>query len=155
MISPELLRRYPFFGHLSNAHLKAMAMLADEVAYKSGQTLFEIGQPAEVLYFLMEGGVDLQYEVADRDDPKLRKNFFVGQVNPGEPVGISALIEPHCFTATAFTNAPSRALEIEAVGLRRWCEADAEVAAVLMRQVAKVAMSRLHETRIQLVAARA
>lgn len=155
MISPELLRRYPFFSHLSSAHLKAIAMLADEAAYETGHTLFEIGQPAETLCFLMEGGVDLHYLVTDVNDPRLHRDFFVGQVNPGEPVGISALIAPYCFTATAITNAPSRVLEIEAVGLRQLCDADAEVAAVLMRHIAQVAMSRLHETRIQLVAARA
>lgn len=155
MISPELLRRYPFFGHLSDAHLKAIAMLADEVSYEPGQTIFEIGQPAEIFHFLTRGGVDLHYIVIDPDNASLRKDFFVGQINPGEPFGISALIEPYCYSATALANSLCHVLEIEAAGLRALSEVNSELAAVLMRHLAKVAMSRLHETRIQLVAAQA
>ncbi|MBI5666503.1 MAG: cyclic nucleotide-binding domain-containing protein [Chloroflexi bacterium] len=155
MISPELLRRYPFFGRLSNTHLKAIAMLTEETSYEAGDTIFEIGQPANRFHFLMRGGVDLHYIVTDMDNFSLRKDFFVGQINLGEPFGISALIEPYCYTATALANSLCHVLEIEAAGLRTLCDADAELAAVLMRHLAQVAMSRLHETRIQLMAARA
>lgn len=155
MISPELLRRYPFFSNLTDTCLKAVAMLADEVSYSDGEVIFETDQPAETFYFLIEGGVDLHYVVVDRDSPELRKDFFVGHVNPGEPFGISALIEPYCYTATAFANSPCRILKIGGIGLRTMCGADASMASILMRNLAKVAMSRLHETRVQLAAARA
>ncbi|NWG15050.1 MAG: Crp/Fnr family transcriptional regulator [Chloroflexi bacterium] len=155
MISPELLRRYPFFGHLSDAHLKAVAMLADEQMVQTGETLFEIERPADCFYFLIEGSVDLHYVVADRDHPDLRKDFFVGQVNPGEPFGISAFVEPYVYTATALANSPCRVLKIAADGLRKLCETDSDLALVFTRHIARVAMSRLHETRIQLAAARA
>ena len=39
MISPEILRRYPFFGFMTDAELKAVAMIAEEVSYKEGETL--------------------------------------------------------------------------------------------------------------------
>jgi CRP-like cAMP-binding protein len=154
MISPELLRRYPFFSHLSDGHLKTIATLTNEIACKTDDPLFEIGQPADTFYFLMKGGVDLHYVIADRDRPEQSKDFFVGQVNPGEPVGISALIEPYCYTATALANSLCLLLEIEATGLRKLCAEDVKLDAILMRHIAKLAMSHLHETRIQLVAAR-
>ena len=75
MVSPELLRRYPFFGRLSEAHLKAIAMLADEVFCTEGQILFEIGHPADALYLLIEGCIDLHYLIVHRDDPKRTKEF--------------------------------------------------------------------------------
>lgn len=155
MISPEMLRRYPFFGGLSDAHLKAIAMLADEQSYQTGDTLFEIERAADGFYFLVEGSVDLHYIVTDRDHPDLRKDFFVGQVNPGEPFGISALIEPYAYTATALASSPCRVLKIAADGLRKLCETDSDLEIVLTRRIARAAMSRLHETRIQLAAARA
>jgi CRP-like cAMP-binding protein len=155
MVSPELLRRYPFFGRLNDVHLKAIAMLADEVSCSEGQTLFEIDQPADALYLLIEGGIDLHYVIIDRDDSKVRKDFFVGEVNPGEPFGISALIEPYRYTTAAVTTSPSRVLKIEANGLRALCEVDAGIAHILMGHVAKAALSRLQDTRTQLIAARA
>ncbi len=155
MVSPELLRRYPFFSRLEDAHLKAIAMLGDEVNCAKDDTLFEADQPANALYLLIEGGVDLHYIVADRDDPRHRKEFFISELSLGEPVGISALVEPYCYTATARTSSPSRLLKIDAMGLRALCEVETKIGNSLMRNIAKIAMSRLNETRIQLVAARA
>lgn len=155
MISAELLRRYPFFARLEDAHLKSIAMLTQEVNCQSGETLFGANQPAEALYFLIEGEIDLHYIVDDAHDPTLHHDFLVGHVNPGEPAGISALIEPYRYTLAARANAPTRLLKIEAAGLRALCERDARLAAILMRNVAQAAMARLHDTRTQLAAARA
>lgn len=155
MISPELLRRYPFFARLDDKHLKQIAMLADEVAYAQSESLFEIDDDARALFFLVEGSVELHYVVTNPDDPGHRKDFYMGHINPGEPFGISALIDPHRFTAMALANRACRVIEIEAEGLRALCEKDCVLDATLMHHVAKAAMSRLHETRIQLIAARA
>lgn len=155
MVSPELLRRFPFFSLLEPAHLKAVAMLADEIPCEQGMVLFEAGQQANTLYFLIEGDVDLHYVVADVHTPEVRQDFLVGHINPGELVGISALVEPYCYTAAARVSQPGRVLKIDAVGLRALCEVNPQIAGILMRHTAKAVMQRLHETRIQLAAARA
>jgi CRP/FNR family cyclic AMP-dependent transcriptional regulator len=154
MVSPELLRRYPFFARLGEAHLKAIAMLADEMSCAEGETLCGIDQPADALYLLIEGGVELHYVLVDRDDPKRTKDFYVGDINPGEPFGISALIEPYRYTSSARATRPGRVLKLDGTGLRALCEVDNVIAAILMRHVAKDALARLEETRTQLVAAR-
>jgi CRP-like cAMP-binding protein len=153
MVSPELLRRYPFFGLLDDSQLKAVAMIADEASCQEGETLFETEKPAEAMWLLMEGCVDLFYVVIDQDAPA--KELFISEFNPGDVFGISALIEPHQYTATARATCPSRIVRFDAAGLRALCEVDSKLAYGLMRQTAKAAMSRLHDTRIQLAAARA
>ncbi len=155
MVSPELLRRYPFFSGLEDSHLKAIAMLTQEASSEKGKVIFEGDQPASILYFLIEGSVELHYIVVDKHNPQFRKDFYVGEINPGEPFGISAMIEPFCYTATAIASNPCRILQIEAGGLRSLCEEESGAAAVLMRQIARAVMTRLHETRVQLAAARA
>ncbi|MBI5563864.1 MAG: cyclic nucleotide-binding domain-containing protein [Chloroflexi bacterium] len=155
MISPELLRRYPFFGFLSELQLEALAMLAEEVEVEQGATLFHNDQPADGLYLLVEGGVDLYYVVTDRDDPRRVKEFFISEISAGEILGISALIEPHIYTSTARASSRSEVVKIEASGLRALCEADAQLSNGLMKATARVAMERLHDTRVQLAAARA
>lgn len=155
MISPELLRRYPFFGFLDEAQLRAVAMLAEDERHAQGDIIFEIEGPANALYLLVEGGVEHSYVVVERNDHPIRKEFFVGEINPGEIFGFSALIEPYVYSATCRASVPSRLIKIEAAGLRAVCEVDPQLAYGLMRQVAKAVMSRLTDTRIQLVAARA
>lgn len=150
MISPELLRRYPFFCCLDDAQQKAVAMIAEEISVPAGTVLFEEGQPADTLYFLLEGSVDLYFTVPG-EGSKPGKEFWVGEINPGEPLGISALIEPYRLTAMARAGAPSRLLKVNAAALRALCEVDNRMAYALMRQVAKAAMERLHATRVQMV----
>lgn len=153
MISPELLRRYPFFGSLNDAQLKEIAMLAEEVNYKANQCIFEAGQAADHFYFLMAGSIDLFFIAEKASAPDHPRSFYVGHLNPEEPFGISALIEPYRYTATATTNGPCRILTIKAEGLRALCETDNHVALTLMRHIVKIAMSRLHDTRVQLAGA--
>jgi CRP-like cAMP-binding protein len=153
MISPELLRRYPFFGSLTDTQLKAIAMLSEEVAYEANQHIFEAGQAADRFYFLVSGSIVLYFVAENTTVPDRKKFFYVGHVNPEEPFGISALIEPYCYTATATTGGPSRIVSIKANDLRALYEADDRMALVLMRHVAQVAMARLHAARIELVGA--
>jgi CRP-like cAMP-binding protein len=155
MVSPELLRRFQFFGFMNDSELKAVAMIAEEVVFERGQALFAIGQPAEALYLLMDGSVELHYVVTDEFDPQLRKEFYLSDISPGEMCGISALIEPHQYTSSARAAGLSRAIRIESAALRALCEVDPKLAYGLMRQAAKVAVERLHDTRVQLAAARA
>lgn len=155
MVSPELLRRYPFFGGLSDEHLNAVAMLADEVTLQKDETVFDTGRSADALYFLIEGCADLHYIVVDEINTELRKDFFISEINPGEPFGISALIDPYHYMGAVRATCASRVLKFDAVGLRALCALDPRIDAILMRQIAKAAMSRLNDTRVQLAAARA
>jgi CRP/FNR family cyclic AMP-dependent transcriptional regulator len=155
MISPELLRRYPFFGFLNDAQLKAVAMIAEEITFKSGETILAVGKAAEALYFLIDGNAALYYIVAAKDNPDLRKELHISDMNPGEIFGISALIEPYQYTGTIRVAGLCRVLKIEAAALRALCEVDQKMAYALMRQTARAAMERLESTRVQLAAERA
>jgi len=150
MIFPELLRRYPFFSCLNDAQQREIATVAKDVFCDSGTLLFEEGQAVEMLHFLLEGSIDLYY--AGSDNPL--DQLLICEISPGEPFGISALIEPHTYTATARVSRPSRILKINAARLRTLCDADPWLGYALMRQVALVAMERLHCTRLQLATAR-
>lgn len=155
MISPELLRRYPFFGFMDEAELRAVAMITEEVHPGAGDSLFEEGQPATALYLLLEGLVELWFVVTDKHEQGLRKELYICDINPSEVTGISAIIEPHVYVSTARITSPARLLKLEAAGLRALCEMDCKLGHGLMRQIAQAAMERLRDTRIQLVASRA
>ncbi len=155
MVSSELLRRYPFFGFMDEAELRSVAMIAEEIAPEPGATLFEEGRPASALYLLIEGAVELWSIITDQHAQGLRQERYICDINPGEALGISAVIEPHIYVATARVTGPARLIRLEAAGLRALCEMDCKLGYGLMRQVARAAMERLRAIRVQLVAARA
>jgi CRP-like cAMP-binding protein len=104
---------------------------------------------------LEDGSIDLYFTVIDSFRPELRKEFSVGEINPGEPFGISALIEPFVLTATARVSSPSKVIRIDGAALRTAMDTDPTLSCALMRKMAKAAIDRLNATRIQLAAARA
>ena len=153
MISPEILRRYSFFRQLSDEQMKGLAMISNEVQYGDKETILEEGDPANVLYFLLEGSVDLFYVVEQNFHSDRRKEVLVGEINPGEPFGISTLIEPFEFTSTARSSGDSRVIRIEIEGLRKLLDEDSAFEILMLRRIGKAALERLNATRIQLAAA--
>lgn len=153
MVSPETLRRYPFFALLDSNQLAQIAMITEEIEYGEGDILFEQKDHAKKLYFLLEGCVDLYYMIVEAYRSADRREALVCQINPGEIFGISALISPHEMTATARSAMRSRVMEIDARQLAALCALDAQLEILLLRRVAQAAMQRLHATQIQLAAA--
>ena len=153
MISPELLRRYPFFGFMSDEQLRKLAMAADEEAVRAGVTLLEEGKPADTLFFLLEGSIELLYRVGESRKPETMRELPVGNINPGEPFGISAVIEPNVLTASVRANMDCRVIRIPAASIQKLCDEDKDFALGLMDQFASVAIQRLNATRVQLAAA--
>ncbi len=155
MVSTEVLRRYPFFAFMSPAQLRQVAMLTDEVELAANEALFTLGQPADALYLLRQGSIDLHYVVVDEHMPSLRKDFMVGTINPGEVLGISAVINPPTVTATAIASEPCVLLRIDGAKLQALCQEDTALALGLYKQMALAAMERLQATRTLLAAASA
>jgi CRP/FNR family transcriptional regulator, cyclic AMP receptor protein len=153
MVSPELLRRYPFFGELTAELLKEIAMFTEDVSYNKGHILLEEGHPAAHFYLLIDGEIDLFYRSEKADQQKQRKELLAGVINSGDVFAISGLIEPYVYTATARVAKNSRVLKIDAVALRNLMANKCEMGYALMHQIAKAAMERLGYTRVQLAAA--
>ncbi|MBI3361858.1 MAG: Crp/Fnr family transcriptional regulator [Chloroflexi bacterium] len=154
MVSPELLRRSPFFAFTDENQKKAVAMISEEAACDGGTVFFEEGQVADTLYLLLEGSVDLFFRPHVENGDQLRPDILVGEINPGEPFGLSAMIEPHILTATATASGPCRVLKMEGAALRALSEVDCRLGYLLMRQIAKAVGERLHAARLQLAATR-
>jgi CRP/FNR family cyclic AMP-dependent transcriptional regulator len=153
MISPEILYRYPFFGGLDDAQVKAIASIAQEEFLAIGATIFHEGQRAESLFFLVDGCVVLYYMGGGTILEKIQEGIPVDDINPGEPFGISALIEPYILTSTARATKPCRVIKIDAVALKTLFKNDQQLAYILTLKAAKAAVERLYSTRMQLAAA--
>lgn len=155
MISPELLKKYAFFGYLNEAQLREIAMIAEEEFHDAGVNILEADAPAPGLYLLMSGHLDLFSVSQDKHDAKLRKEFLVGEVSPGEPFGISVLTEPYMSIAQVRADTACTVIKIEASALRALVEKDHDMGYALTRQITRYALERLSYTQAQLAAARA
>ena len=155
MVSPEQLRRYPFFMGLDQTHLKAIAMVADEVTFQKGDSLYETDKDADALFVLVDGIVEHYFTVVNSADPKARKEFYLSDITPGEVFGLSSMIEPYRHTSTARCAREGHAIRIQTASLHTLGELDPKFGYSFMYQLARTLTERLEQTRVQLAAARA
>lgn len=162
MISPETLRKYPYFAGISPDCLKALAVLSEEKKFKAQEVLFEesgefIGESklyekareASHLILVTAGEVDLAYQLG------IGEPVVIGSVVAGELLGLSALIPPHHLTTTAVAKQDGSAIYMEAKGVRELLDENPELGYHLYKGVSKALMSRLQDTRVELAASRA
>ena len=150
MISPEILRSYPFFGLFTHQQYNEVVMISQEVSFTAGEEILKEGQIAKDLYFLLEGGVELYFTFTDLT----KKEILVGEINPGEPFGVSSLIYPYLLTSTVRASKVSRVIKIDAIPLRQLFEKDQQLGFVFMTRIAQAVIERLNITRILLAAER-
>jgi CRP-like cAMP-binding protein len=153
MISPETLRRFPFFFGLDESQLKALAMIADQSDLASAPTIFEEGNPANKFYLLVDGSVDLYVKSEEEYNPASRREFAVGEINPGEVFGIGTLLEPYKYSVTARCPVNCVVLEIDGLSLRAIFQVDKIFAYLFMLHTSKALIERLTSARVQLAAA--
>lgn len=146
MVSPELLRRYPFFAPISDVSLKQLAMLAEEKRVSAGETMFYEHDPADQLFVIVKGEVNISYTLGSGEQR------VVDTLVDGDLLVWSALVEPHRTTGIGTTTKETHLLAIPADPLRKLCEADPELGARLMNQIVKLLAHRLVGARVQLAA---
>jgi CRP/FNR family transcriptional regulator, cyclic AMP receptor protein len=147
MISPEVLRRYPYFGGISEESLKQLAMIAEDKCIAAGTLLFREGDPAAHLSIIVRGEVDIQYLLGDGE---LRT---VDTLVAGELLGWSAIIDPYKYTAICTATKDLELVRLDAAKVRGLCEHDPLLGYRLATEVAKLLAHRLEGARVQLAAA--
>ncbi len=117
MVTPELLRSYPFFRVFADTHLKAIAMVAKEISCEVGDALYEIDRPADKLLLLLSGCVEHYFITIDSPNPAIRKEYYLSDINPGDIFGLSSMLQPYRHTTTARATMPSQVIEISLLPL--------------------------------------
>jgi CRP-like cAMP-binding protein len=155
MVSPELLRRYPFFGGLTDDQLRSVSMIAEAETVEKGVVLVEECEPAKNLYLLQDGSIDLWYRVVDEMNlnPGPPKELSAGEVNPGEIFGVSILIEPYVQNTTARAATACKVIVINGSELRKLLDADIDLANKVYIRIIHALMDQIISIRVQLAAA--
>lgn len=144
MISPEVLRRYPYFAKISEESLKKVAMISDELAARAGTTLFSEGDRADKLYIIVEGEIDIQYTLGSGE------HRVVDTLVAGDLMMWSALVEPYRSTATGSVKKDSKLIAIDGIKLRELCEQDHGLGYRMLISLTRLLAHRLEGARVQL-----
>lgn len=146
MVTPELLRQYAHFASLAPESLQKLASIADEQTVAAGQVIFEEADPAEYLYLIVRGEVNLACMLGSGE---LR---IVDTLVDGELVGWAAFVEPFRCRTLATAVKDTHLVRLDAAQLRGFCEADHRLGSQLLTQIARLLSSRLNSARVQLAA---
>ncbi|MBN1285668.1 MAG: Crp/Fnr family transcriptional regulator [Anaerolineae bacterium] len=147
MVSPELLRRYPFFAGLSEEQLKSIAMIAEEEDYETDDFIFEQGEESDALFVITEGEVAILINVDDEGEEQEELTALPA----GSMLAWSALVPPYTLTASGVANTtPTKVLAIDAEELRELFDEDCGLGYLILQQVVKVMRERMSQTRTQL-----
>ena len=146
MVSPQVLRRFPGFTRALERSVRALAVISQEKTFKSGQVIFSEGDEAEELYFILEGEVDLSFDL-----PTGRA--VVDTLVPGDMMCWSAVVEPHQTTSAAQARSDVRVVSVNGDELMRLFERDTALAFCMSTEVARCLARRLKGAHVQLAAA--
>lgn len=137
MISSELLKRYSFFSSLTDENLRAISRIGEEKSFPKDCFLFEENTNADKLMLLLDGGVALFYNGGGDSIPKC-------SIAPGEIFGVSSLIDPYRYTASARVTMPVRVVEIDGASLRAMAGKDPILDRALIQNIAAAVLARMH-----------
>ena len=159
MISPEVLRRYPFFARLSMDQISTLAKLAKEETVETDHFFFREDEDINNFYLILEGAVAIVFELPERDvkhkisdqfERKLKtRDVVVSTVGPGDVFAWSALVPPYKATAGAKAVTPCRVIAFECKELIKEFETDCAFGYVMTQKAAQVIGERLRDLRIE------
>ena len=133
----KALEKVPIFENLSNNELKNIAQLTHEREYKSSEYVFKKHAPAEGMYVILEGNVEIK-------DPESGKIF--AKLHSGDFFGELALLDEEPRSATAICNSPSRLIGFFRTDLLTLIKRYPELGNNILLNLSRVLGERLRET---------
>ncbi|MAI87364.1 MAG: cyclic nucleotide-binding protein [Candidatus Marinimicrobia bacterium] len=131
------LERIPIFENLLKKELKNIAQLTHEREYKSNEYVFKKHAPAEGMYVILHGEIEIK-------DPK-SGNIFAN-LHSGDFFGELALLDEEPRSASAICNVPSRLIGFFRTDLLTLINRYPELGNKILLNLSRVLGERLRET---------
>jgi toluene monooxygenase system ferredoxin subunit len=138
----ETLREVELFLGLTEAQRRAVAQLAVERRAPAGEVLFRLGEPAEALFVLQRGRVDLTFPLQVLGESR---EVRFQSLEAGRTLAWSALVPPHRLTMTARATTEVSLLVLEGERLRALLAEQPAIGHQVMSNLAGVVGARFHE----------
>ncbi|MBF8255250.1 MAG: hypothetical protein HW375_157 [Anaerolineales bacterium] len=138
--SPPSLEDIAFFQGLSSADRKRILASFRAEDHRAGEVFFQQDQPADRLYLLVSGRVEIRFKPYDGEA------LTVSIIEAGGVFGWSAALGRSSYTSGAVCTADGRCLSIRGRDLRRICEDHPATGVILLERLAEVIALRLTST---------
>jgi CRP-like cAMP-binding protein len=147
MVSPEIIRRYPYFSGISIEKINLLADLAEEVEVGRDHYFHHEGDDIRVVYLIIEGDVSLITPL-----PKQSAEVVINTLGTGDVFGWTSLISPYTAGAGAKSVTPCKLIKFDAAQLREEFEEDYKFGYTMMSKIAQMARERLDAIVIETLA---
>ncbi len=141
----QIIAEHPFFYDMPAEFRSMVADCGKMEVYQAGQFLFKIGQHADYFFLLRSGKVALELNVPGGE------LFRFQTSGEGDIVGWSWLFEPYTYQFDARAIETTRVVCFNGMCLRAKCDENPTLGLNVMRRFARVLISRLAESRMQLI----
>lgn len=137
------LSEFALFRNLPEELLKKVAALGEEASFANGDSIFQEGEKADKLHFLLEGEVVLKVKLTSR--PEHISVSVVSQ--PHESFGWSGIVPPYHYTASAICDSDCKVLTISGEGFMKLLSENPESGFLVMQRLTELIASRLRNSR--------
>ncbi len=162
MISPELLRRYPFFSAFTLDDLVRLADAGSEQQASAGHVFFREGERLTLFYLVVEGAVAITMALPVQDVIHSISSQMTGQyrtedvvlttVGPGDVFGWSGLVAPHAALSGATAQTDCRIIAFACPPLLAAFENDCRFGYLMLNKMVQVTRARLQAERVESLA---
>jgi len=125
--------------------INLLSPLIDDVNYEADQVIFNQGDRADFLYFVLEGKVSIRFN--PEDGPVLS----VAKVEEGDVFGWSSAMGSDSYTSSAICTECGVFIRIEGEVLKTLCQEHPETGILILNRLAGVIAQRLRGTHEQVV----
>ncbi|MFP4475156.1 MAG: cyclic nucleotide-binding domain-containing protein [Desulfatibacillaceae bacterium] len=140
MATMDFLEKVRIFHGLNDDQLNKVDTCCEEAEYSRGDRLFKDGETAGYIYFLVDGKVDLRFDLPGRETSEENN---VTSIQPGQTFGWSSLVPSNIYSLSSY--AASRVVKV--IRAKRECllklfESDPAMGHVVMTNLAEVISTR-------------
>lgn len=137
------------FKGLAPDETEAFLRRCQEKTYPDGTNLFMEQTEATKLYLILNGGIDLHFEMPQRESTYTK----IASRKPGAAVGWSAIVPPYKYRLSGYCKDETTLLEIERGTLHAIFETNYHLAYIFMRNIAVLTGERLYQVQDKLAKA--
>jgi CRP-like cAMP-binding protein len=142
----DLLARFALIEGFSRDQVEVLKPIIEDIRYENDQVIFNQGDSADHLYFVLEGRVAIRFK--PEDGPELT----VSEVDQGGVFGWSSALGSHSYTSSAICTECGLFIRVEGEDLKNLCQEHPETGILILNRLAGVIAQRLRGTHDQVMA---
>jgi CRP-like cAMP-binding protein len=148
MTSKDIFTQILIFDGLDQGQMNKVKACCQEKEYTAGARIFADGQQAESLFVVLEGRVDLRFEIPGRESTS---SDNITSVRQGQVLGWSALMHSPIYSLSAYCATDKcRLLKVGRDCLLALFEEDPRMGYIVMSHMAEVIRTRFHQVQEEL-----